>query len=232
MEAANIWRLPPYQVREVVTALSETIPWSLTAYGIPEAWKKTRGKGVVVGVADTGIDGTHPDLNQTVLQARDFTGSPYGWKDVQGHGTHVAGTIAAQAGNDIGVAGVAPEAKLLIAKVLGDDGSGSDDSVAAGIKWLVDSGAHIVSMSLGSPYPSSQIRNAILYAINKGRFVVCAAGNDGRPNSVNYPAKWPEVCSVAAVDSNGRAAKFSSQGPENWIAAPGQDVLSTYKDGR
>src|SRR5690606_12075881 len=92
--------------------------------------------------------------------------------------------------------------------------------------------AHIVSMSLGSPYPSSQIRNAILYAINKGRFVVCAAGNDGRPNSVNYPAKWPEVCSVAAVDSNGRAAKFSSQGPENWIAAPGQDVLSTYKDGR
>jgi subtilisin family serine protease len=229
------YRLPPFRVERTYRALAETIDWGLAAYGVPEVWKQTRGRGIRVAVLDTGIDDAHPDLTETTLAARDFTGSSSGLKDRVGHGTHVAGIIAARQ-NGVGVVGLCPELKadgggLLVAKVLGDDGAGSDAAVTAGLLWAIEQQAHVISLSLGSPQDSPAMHRAIRRAADRGMFVICAAGNNGRDDSVDYPARYAETVAVAAVDRHGRVATFSSRGPQVDIAAPGQDVLSTYLEG-
>lgn len=226
-----IFRLPPLRVEATYAALAETVDWGLAAYRVPEQWKATRGEGIRVAVLDTGIDAQHPDLGGAIDAMRDFTDSPRGAEDAHGHGTHVAGTIAARR-NERGVVGVAPECRLLTAKVLGDDGSGTSAEVAAGIAWAVESGADVLSLSLGSPDPSDAIRAAIERAVAAGRFVICAAGNEGRDDAVNYPARWETTIAVGAVDRFGQVARFSSRGPEVDICAPGADVLSTFPGGR
>ena len=224
------FRLPPYRVEAAYTTLAETIDWGLSAYRVPEHWRETAGRDVRVAVLDTGLELTHPDLSDAVEAARDFTASPIGPLDRVGHGTHTAGTIGARR-NDRGVVGVAPECRLLIGKVLGDDGSGDDRMVARGIDWAVESGADILSLSLGSSTYSELIHQAIRRAVAAGKFIICAAGNDGRPNSVNYPAKLDDTVAVGAVDRAGRLCDFSSRGDEVDVCAPGQDVLSTYLRG-
>ncbi len=222
------FRLPPYEATPVAaSALSEVMDWSISFLGIPELWKKSEGEGVVVAVLDTGCDLSHPDLAGAILDAADFTGSLFGPNDRQGHGTWCAGMIGARA-NDIGVRGIAPKAMLLSGKVLGDDGSGSEQSILRGIKWADSKGAHIISMSLGGPSMSETLHDAIRAFVAKPhRFVVCAAGNEGRVDSVNFPAKWDEAIAVAAVDETGTLTKFSSRGKEVDIAAPGANMLST-----
>jgi subtilisin family serine protease len=226
------FRLPPYRVEATFAplALAEIIDWGLALLNVPDHWKRTQGAGVRVGILDTGIDESHQDLAAAIDEVRDFTRSRHGPADRSGHGTHVAGIVAARQ-NGGGVIGVAPQARLLIAKVLGDDGVGSSAAVAAGLDWACDNGADVISMSLGSPQPDMQLRTAIERAAAKGVFLITAAGNAGRSNSVNYPARWRETVAVAAVDRNGRLSRFSSRGPQVDIAAPGQDVLSTYHDG-
>lgn len=223
-------RLPPYRVQLVTQALAEVVDWGLSAYRIPSHWKDTRGQGVRVAVLDTGLDTDHPDLAGAIDDARDFTGSRAGVEDRVGHGTHVVGTIGARR-NEQGVIGVAPECRLLVAKVLGDDGAGASEWVAAGIDWACEEGADILSLSLGSPRPDATLRDAVARAAARGKFLICAAGNTGRPNSVDYPARWPDTVAVGAVDRDGRLASFSSQGDEVDLCAPGADVLSTYRDG-
>ncbi len=232
-----IHKLPPYSVQEVIVALSETVDWSLSLYGVPDQWQRSKGAGVRVAVLDTGIDASHPDLATAIDDARDFTRSRVGPIDMNGHGTHTAGTIGARQ-NAIGVVGVAPECRLLVGKVLGDSGSGDGVGVAAGIDWAADSGADVISMSLGSPASDERIALAIERAVNKGVFVIAAAGNTGRQDDVNFPARWKgrpnlarDSIAVAAVDREGRVARFSSRGPEVDIAAPGVDITSTYKGG-
>jgi subtilisin family serine protease len=226
------YRLPPYRVEATFTplALADIIDWGLALLNVPDHWKRTAGAGVRVALLDTGIDESHTDLAEAIDDARDFTRSKSGPADRNGHGTHVAGIVAARQ-NNRGVVGVAPQSRLLVAKVLGDDGVGSSAAVAAGIDWACDSGAHLLSMSLGSPQPDPRLHAAIKRAVAKGVFVVTAAGNAGRSNSVNYPARWRETVAVAAVDRNGRLSRFSSRGSQVDIAAPGQDVLSTYAGG-
>jgi subtilisin family serine protease len=262
------FRLPPFEVRACLTALAESIDWGLALLGVPHAWRQSEGEGVRLAVLDTGIDEDHPDLAAALDDARDFTGNRRGPIDGNGHGTHVAGTAAARR-NDLGVVGVAPACRLLVAKVLGDDGSGDDRAVAAGVAWAVEAGADILSLSLGSPRPSALLREAVAAAAAKGRFVICAAGNSGeaarpgtrssvpqrgrrtaasagpqtrsgeagrltvfpRASTVDYPARWPETVAVAAVGRDGRVAPFSSRGDEVDIAAPGEDVLSTWLGG-
>lgn len=226
-----IFRLPPFTVETVLlpSDIGKVIDRSLTQYGIPEAWAETKGEGVTVAVLDTGWDVGHPDLAIGVMGAKDFTGSFFGERDRAGHGTHCAGTIGARGR----VNGVAPACSLLIGKVLGDDGSGRDNGIAAGIAWACAMGADVISMSLGSPAPSPAMQAEMQKAVaTHGVFIICAAGNDGyRPgqNTVNYPARYNTLClPTAAVDENGRVAEFSSRGPEVAIAAPGVNILSTY----
>ncbi|HZZ73577.1 MAG TPA: S8 family peptidase [Pirellulales bacterium] len=228
----TVYRLPPYRVDRVLTKLddAERIDWGLSLLEVPSHWHQTEGAGVKVAVLDTGIDANHPDLQSAIDGQHDFTGSRIGTADAQGHGTHTAG-IAAARRNQLGVVGVAPECRLLIGKVLGDDGSGLGAWVAAGIDWACDQGADIISMSLGSPFADPTIYAAIQRAAAKGKFVIAAAGNDGGvrgQDRVDYPGRWPETIAVAAFDRQRQLASFSSQGPEVDIAAPGEAITSTF----
>lgn len=203
--------------------------WGVRKILAPEAWAATKGKGVVVAVLDTGCDPNHPDLRGAIKAAKDFTGSSVGPSDVQGHGTHCAGVVGARGT----IIGVAPECLLLVGKVLGDEGWGTDQAIADGLDWARASGADVVSMSLGSSQPSMTIRTAVQRCVSDGVIVVAAAGNSGPgEGTVGYPGGFPECVCVAATDASDRIAQFSSRGPAVFVAAPGVNVRSTYPGGR
>jgi thermitase len=197
--------------------------------------------GVKVGIVDTGIDQAHPDLSgQTVACARSQGALPVMSGSIQvgqcaddnDHGTHVAGTIAAKANNGIGVAGVAFNADLVICKALGGPlGAGSTADVANCINWVSSQGAGVISMSLGGG-PSTTLQNAVANAWNNGNgaVIVAAAGNDG-DSTLNYPAAYSEVVSVAATDNRDARASFSNANADVELAAPGVSVLSTVRGG-
>ena len=230
MNRPQQYRLPPLRIEATCLTLAETIDWGLAAYGVPEQWKQSRGGGIKVAVLDTGLDAAHADLADGIDEARDFTASRQGPHDAHGHGTHVAGIVAARQ-NGGGVVGVAPQCRLLVAKVLDDSGSGAIDAIVAGIDWACRQGADVLSLSFGSPQASPELEAALTAAVEQGKFVVCAAGNDGRADTVNYPARWPFTVAVGAVDREGRIARFSSRGEAVDICAPGEGVLSTWTGG-
>lgn len=170
-----------------------------------------------------------------MIAAKDFSGSSYGPSDVQGHGTHCAGIIAAKE-NDEGCVGVCPDLAengggLLIGKCLNDSGVGYNTKIADAIRWATQENADIISMSLGAPGESSEIELAIESAVKEGVIVICAAGNDGTTDSVNWPAASPQTIAVAAVGEDRVVAQYSSRGPEVDVAAPGSNILSTWVDG-
>ncbi len=204
------------------------IPWGVRRVNAYNAWSFTTGKGVNVAVLDTGIDYTHPDLKPVYkggFNVIDSTKTPL---DDHGHGTHVAGTIAAF--KDLkGVVGVAPEVNLYAVKVLDSNGSGKYSWIVSGIEWAVNNKMKVINMSLGSRYPSEAIKLAVEQAYKAGIVIVCAAGNDG--GAVNYPAAYPWAIAVSASDLSDRIASFSSRGKEIAFIAPGVSVYSTYKGG-
>ena len=225
---APIFTLPPYKVERVVVAASEVLDWGLEMFSIPTFWRQTKGQGIKVAVLDTGIDFQHPDLESAIADSKDFTGSRSGAYDIQGHGTHVAGTIAARQ-DSRGVVGVAPLAELLIGKVLGDSGFGSARSIADGIRWAVKEEADIISMSLGSPFYNKEIHEAVQDAVKAGVFIICAAGNDGpKLDSVNYPGALDETVAVGSIDRRKKISRFSSIGKQVDVVAPGDEIFSTY----
>lgn len=189
------------------------------------------GEGVLVAVLDTGVQEDHPDLKDRMAGGADFTGSRSGRFDYQGHGSHCAGIVAASS-NGTGVVGVAPAARIWNGKVLGDSGSGSSAGIARGIRAAVDAGADIISMSLGGPQPDEATRAAVAYAASKGVWVFAAAGNDGPGNAPSFPGNYENVVCVAACDSAGNIARFSSRNVQVDIAAPGVQVISCYPGGR
>ena len=189
------------------------------------------GTGASVAILDTGIDPDHPDISPNVSTGACFVdcgGSP-SWNDVHGHGTHVAGTVAA-AQRDAGVIGVAHEANLHAAKVLGDTGGGSASTIAGGIEWAADQGHDVINMSLGTGY-SSLIDDACTYAWNRDVVLVCSAGNEGSYNSMTYPSTHDDVIAVSATNEWDNLASFSSYGPDVDFAAPGVDVWSASAGG-
>ena len=242
------------------------LEWGLTRIKCPEAWDRTKGSPtVVVAVVDSGVDLDHPDLAANLqLPGRDFVdlvgASPEpGWhftgdyltrdndpQDEVGHGTHVAGTIAAVSNNAAGVAGVTWFCKVLPVKVLGpmekNDysvviGVGTAVDIAAGIRWAADHGAHVINLSLGGYSNTFVEQDAVAYAVAKGCLVVAAMGNDDT-NAPHYPAAYPDVVSVGAINqSNHRVTKAntggiwgSNYGPHIDVVAPGLGVRSTDWD--
>jgi subtilisin family serine protease len=174
----------------------------------PSAWATSRGTGVKVAVVDTGIDTTHPDLAANIKGGVSFVTRVSSYKDDNGHGTHVAGIIAA-INNTIGVVGVAPNAQLYSVKVLDRTGSGTVSSVIAGIDWSAKNGMQVISMSLGTNTDFQSLHDAVDRAYLQGVVVVAAAGNDyGGP--ISYPAAYDNVIAVTATDSNNKIASFSN----------------------
>ncbi|MFI9340285.1 S8 family serine peptidase [Streptomyces sp. NPDC052773] len=211
--------------------------------GTPVAWQAgLTGKGVTVAVLDTGVDATHPDLADRVVTSRNFVEGENREEDVadrNGHGTHVASTVGGSgAASDGAERGVAPGADLAVGKVLGDQGSGSESQIIAGMEWAVrEARADIVSMSLGSTEPSDgtdpMARAVNTLSAETGALFVVAAGNTGAPSSIGSPGAADAALTVGAVDSADEAAYFTSAGPRHGdhalkpdLAAPGVGILA------
>jgi serine protease len=196
--------------------------WNLRRIDAPAGWRAGAGAGVVVAVIDTGIAAV-PDLADThVLAPISFVPDEPSGQDTNGHGTHVAGTIAQSTHNGIGVAGVAPAATLLPIQALSGRGFGRSDWIASAIDEAADQGAHIINLSLGGP-PSSVIATAVAKAQARGVLVVAAAGNTGRPG-ISHPAALAGVLAVGAVGPDDARAPYSTTGPELDLVAPGGDT--------
>jgi subtilisin family serine protease len=235
----------------------QSIPWGVQRIGAPNVWGTTSGwvdvngdgnSEIEVAIFDTGIDTDHPDLvgnikwGVSVLNGRISTK----YNDLNGHGTHVSGTIAAL-NNNIGVVGVAPKVEIYMLRVLGASGSGSWSDLVIAIDLAIkgpdgvidkdgdgkivgdpdDDAPEVFSMSLGGSSAPEELHTAIQTAYNWGITIVAAAGNDGA-SSPSYPAAYPEVIAVGAIDSSNNVPSWSNRKPE--VAAPGVDILSTYPD--
>ena len=206
--------------------------WGIFAIGADRIWTTTTGKGITVAVVDSG-SGPHPDLVENLLPGRSFYGSVEAQEgadiDTSGHGSHVAGIIAAVANNGIGGSGVAPNAKILPIKVLDQAGQGDARDVAAGVRYAADNGAKVINLSLGGATESSSLTQAISYANDKGALVVAAAGNGGAADKPKWPASLDLTIAVTAVDPANNATSFDQRGDYIDIAAPGANVVSTAK---
>lgn len=199
--------------------------------GATLAWEQTLGSvSTRVAIIDTGIDATQPDLAGKVVTAANFTASD-STSDLSGHGTHVAGIVAAGFDNATGIAGMAPSAQLMDVKVLAVDANGTTAGdcadVADGIVWAVNHAANVLNLSLGSPSPCQAMALAIDYASSHGALVVAAAGNEGTTRPF-YPAAYENVISVGASDTRDEPASFSNRGA-SWVdvTAPGVGIVST-----
>ncbi|MFC0598649.1 type VII secretion-associated serine protease mycosin [Streptomyces palmae] len=216
--------------------------WALDALHARDAWRTTRGEGITVAVLDTGVDARHPDLSGQVLPGKDLIGfgAERGDPAWARHGTAMAGIIAGHGhgpdGGD-GILGVAPKARILPVRVILEDtdpdrekaGAARGGALAKGIRWAVDHGADVINLSLGddseSAHPEAAEDAAVQYALRKGVVVVASAGNSGRKGDrISYPAAYPGVIAVAAVDRYGNRAAFSTRRWYATVCAPGVDV--------
>ena len=202
----------------------QELPWGVNRIDAEHAWPDYTGTDVKVAVVDTGIDKDHPDL-AVAGGVNCGRGPAKKWDDDNGHGTHVAGTIAAL-DNEIGVVGVAPEASLWAVKVLDRNGEGYVSDVIEGIEWCIANGMQVVNMSLGTNSDIQSLHDACDAAEAAGLLLVAAAGND-YGNGVDYPAAYDTVIAVSATDASDAFASFSDFGPQVELAAPGVDVPST-----
>lgn len=201
--------------------------WWLDRINAPQAWDKVQGTPITVAVIDTGVDSSHPDLAANLLTGVNLLDQSKPPDDDYGHGTHVAGIIAAAANNAEGGAGLASSCKVLPIRVLGTTG-GSTYDVVNGIDYAIKNGARVLNLSLGSSQNSQIEREAIKRALDAGLVVVAAAGNDALSgNPLNYPAAFPGVIGVTATDNQDKRALFSSYNSMVTVAAPGVDILST-----
>lgn len=233
--------------------------WGLTKINCPAAWDRTKGaSSVIVAVIDSGVDLDHPELAALLVPGTDmvdlgpapvarpgfrfegdFAGRDGVPQDEVGHGTHVAGTIACASNNATGVAGVTWNCRIMPVRVLARivnisnpadvRGVGSAADIAAGIRWAVDNGARVLNLSLGGVTDTNVERDAIAYAIAHGAVVCAAMGNDPTAGD-SFPAAYPDVIAVGAIDSADRRAGFSQVGPHIDVAAPGVGILSTVWD--
>ncbi|MFT9488200.1 MAG: S8 family peptidase [Tepidibacillus sp.] len=214
-----------------VQAIGQLVPWGIPHVKATDVQQTgVKGLSIKVGIIDTGIDDTHEDLK--VSGGVTFVQGTNDYMDDNGHGTHLAGTIAAL-DNSLGIIGVAPQASLYAIKVLDQYGSGSYSDVVAGIEWAITNHMDIVNMSLGGSNSSRTLQTAVDNACNAGILLVAAAGNNGydKKGTITYPAKYDSVIAVGAVDQQNNRASFSSVGRELELMAPGVSIQSTMPGG-
>ncbi len=204
--------------------MAQSTPYGISMVNAPSFWPKYgTGNGVRLAVLDTGLDLTHPDLPAATLTQSFVAGLSV--DDIDQHGSHVAGTALAL-DNTLGVVGVAPQAQLLVGKVLDNEGFGNWSDIINGINWAVANNAKVINMSLSGPTAPQSLKDACDAALAAGSLIVAAAGNDG-DNSNAYPGTFPSVMAIAAVDENRAWADFSNFRPDVSVSAPGVAVLST-----
>ena len=228
--------------------------WGLVRIGAEKAWTRTTGAGVRIGIVDTGVDLNHEDLAGKVVDSISCVGSggdaakcKGSAQDDQGHGTHVSGIAAATKDNGLGIAGVAPDAQLVVAKVLGSQGTGQGSDVIGGIKWVVDHGAKVVNLSLGDPaqlvgalISENELKEGVDYAWSHGAIPVIAAGNSNTGGLGLEGSNYGDMNAVivGATGPDDKPASYStSTGGAKWaVVAPGgaadskkaDDIYSTF----
>ena len=200
--------------------------YSLDRMRVRQAWSRSTGGGNLIAVLDTGVQAGHPDLAGRVVRGRDFVNDDENAADDNGHGTWVAGIIAASANDGYGIAGISWSDKILPVKIMNREGTGSTSDLIAAIRWSADKGADVINMSVGG-FPYSQImQDAVNYAFAKGAVLVGAAGNNRREERF-YPASFDNVISVSATQVDDQFSNWSSYGPDVDVSAPGSSVLTT-----
>lgn len=245
----NEVRLLPFNYSKILSSSKnippeETIPPNILDIGSQYKWSHGyTGKGVVVAVLDTGCETSHPDLKDRIIAGYNFTEEHGGdisiIEDTNGHGTHVAGIIAGSK-NGIGIVGVAPNAKLLILKVLDQSGRGSINSLVEAIHYAIDwrgsagERVKVISLSLGSKIPDSNLYEAVKRAVGHNISVVAASGNDGdgniETNEYRYPGAYKEVIEVGAINKLNEIAYFSNTNESVDLYAPGVSIYSSFLD--
>lgn len=238
-------KLIPFTIQKIMKNVTE-IPQGVDMVHAPALWEQSKkGQGVVIAVLDTGCQIDHPELQNRIVGGKNFTkdynGNTSNFADNNGHGTHVAGTIAASE-NNAGVLGVAPLSKLLILKVLRKDGGGNYksiiDAINYAIKWRGSNKerVRVISMSLGGKEDVAALHSAVKKAVENNILVICASGNEGdnsyKTDEYSYPAAYNEAISVGAVDFNKQIAKYSNSNMNVDLVAPGDDILSTFINGK
>ncbi|OEF99271.1 hypothetical protein BHF71_09335 [Vulcanibacillus modesticaldus] len=204
--------------------------WNLPLIYTELGWKKTRGaEDVIIAVIDTGVDLNHPEFSGRLIDGYNVIEPSLPPMDDDGHGTHVAGIISANTNNNQGIAGITWFNKIMPIKVLDQSGAGTLFDVAEGIIWATDHGAKVINLSLGNYAESKYLHDAIKYAYSKDVVIVAATGNDNT-DELGFPAAYPEVIAVSAIDSNRDRAEFSNYGSYIDVVAPGVNIPSTYPD--
>jgi subtilisin family serine protease len=210
----------------------EIMDYGIKMIGASYEWPETMGEGIKVGIIDTGIDLNHDDLKGRIKSYRNFIDSEKDVTDLNGHGTHVAGIIAAER-NGFGVVGVAPESELYIAKAFDKNGVSTEDSVVHALEWMLANEVNVINMSYSSNKTDKREKEILDKCTEKNIILCAAAGNKGgkgNEDTISYPAKYENVVAVTAVDYKGDITDFSSVGEAAQVAAAGKNILSTYKN--
>ncbi len=205
--------------------------WALPVIGLPEGWSQIpEGNQVTIAVIDSGVCLSHPDLQGRFVAGYDFVDDDETPQDEMGHGCGVAGIIAANADNNEGIVGVAPNAQIMPLRVLGADGRGDYSNIASAIVYAVNNGADVINLSLAGTVPSQLMADTVAYAIENDVIVVAASGNYGTDRPY-YPAAFPSVVAVGSIDPDLERSRFSNFGDHVQVTAPGRDILTTTPDG-
>lgn len=252
--ARVVSRLPRAHLRTIVTLLAVVIvgvaapgvagadeirddQWQLDALDAPTAWQESTGSGVLVAVIDSGVDASHPDLAGQVLPGIDLVAGGDGRTDPVGHGTTVASFIAGRSDDGDGVAGLAPQARILPVRVLDEENRYDDPMIVAkGVQWAVDHGARVINLSLGGEAYSAALADALDYAFVRDVVVIACTGNalPGQPGDVWFPAREPGVVAVTGLDRGGGPDPLWSRsltGPQTVLSAPAADLLGAQPGG-
>lgn len=213
------------------TAVEKGIPWGVNQIKAPLAWGTTTGHKVKVGVIDTGVDFSHPDLRQSLSRGINLLNRSMLPHDDNGHGTHIAGTIAA-ANQLQGMIGVAPRALISPVKAFDHNGSAFVSDIILGIEWCIRNRMNVINMSFGMKTKSKALLGAVINAHNAGVIIVASSGNDGKRRTVDYPARYPQTIAVGATNKLRRVAPFSNRGSYIDVYAPGDKILSAWLRGK
>lgn len=211
--------------------MEKGIPWGVQQIKAPLIWGTTTGHRVKIGVIDTGVDFSHPDLRHSLSRGINLLNRSMLPHDDNGHGTHIAGTIAA-ANQLNGMIGVAPRSLIYPVKAFDHNGSAFVSDIILGIDWCVRNRVNIINMSFGMKTRSKALLNAVTNAHNSGVIIVASSGNDGKRRSIDYPARYSTTISVGATNKLRRIAPFSNRGTYIDIYAPGDKITSAWLRGK
>ncbi|WP_339284979.1 S8 family peptidase [Paenibacillus sp. FSL R5-0486] len=210
---------------------AQGIPWGVKQIRAPKVWSVSTGHRIKIGVIDTGADYHHPDLRYSLARGINLLNRSLLPHDDNGHGTHIAGTIAA-ANSTAGMIGVAPRSLIYPVKAFDHNGSAYVSDIVLGIDWCVRNKVDIINMSFGMKTRSKALLDVVNRAYHAGIVIVASSGNDGKRRSIDYPARYPQTISVGATDKNRRIASFSNRGAYVDVYAPGDKIVSSWVQGK